>query len=122
MPRLLPFACLALPLAAAACNVNRAADQKQLAQYQHNAMLYWEGGKLDQAMQLVERGLEIDPDDYKLNALRGTIMLRRSSTIAGTDHKALDEATESLAEVYDSRAVDRHEPYLLFYYALALEK
>lgn len=123
MPRLprFPFVACSV-LVFAACVSKRSEEKKQLASHQHNAMLYWEGGKLDQAMQLVERGLEIDPGDYKLNALRGTILLRRSTGLGATDHKKLEEAADALAEVYDTRDVSRHEPFLLFFYALALER
>ena len=85
---------------------------------QRNAPIYFEGGKLEQAMIQAERGLEIDPDDYKLNAIRGAILLRASED----NPKLLDQATEQLAEVYDRRSPRRHEPYVLLYYGLAQQK
>jgi tetratricopeptide (TPR) repeat protein len=96
--------------------------QRQLANFQRTATLYYEGGRFDQAMLQIERGLDVEPDDYKLRSLRGTILLRTSESASGTDHRRLDEATAELAEVYDQRSDRRHEPYLLLYYALARQK
>tara|TARA_R110002096_G_scaffold79217_11_gene186149 strand:+ start:304 stop:1266 length:963 start_codon:yes stop_codon:yes gene_type:complete len=85
---------------------------------QRNAPLYFDGGKLGQALIQVERGLEIDPDDYKLNVIKGAVLLRASER----DPKKLDQATKILARVYDWRSPMRHEPSELFYYGLARQK
>lgn len=85
---------------------------------QRNAPLYFDGNKLGQALIQVERGLEIDPDDYKLNVIKGAVLLRASER----DPKMLDQATEILERVYDWRSPMRHEPYELLYYGLARQK
>jgi hypothetical protein len=93
-----------------------------LKSHQRNASFYYEGGNLAQAMGQIEKGLELDPDDYKLNSLKGAVLLKTSADSQGTDHKQLDEATQLLARIYEFRSPSRHEPYLLFNYALALQK
>lgn len=90
----------------------------QLATHQRNAQFYYEGNKLSQALDQANRGLELDPDDYKLNAIKGAVLLRGS----GNDYKLLDQATALLAEVYDWRSPRYHEPFLLLPYALAEQK
>jgi tetratricopeptide (TPR) repeat protein len=111
-----------LPLLLCACSSVSSEQRDQLALHQRNAKFYLEGNKLDQALQQIERGLEIEPDDYSLNAMRGAVLLRSSGSSLGTDHRLLDEATDQLAKVYDFRSIGRHEPYLLFDYARALQK
>lgn len=113
---LLPF------LLACACSSLSSEDQAKLAGYQRRAALYFDGNRYEQAMMQIERGLELDPDDYKLNAMKGGILLLRSGDAFGTDHKQLDAATTLLAEIYDERALSRHEPYLLLNYGRALQK
>lgn len=113
---------LSLLLLLPACSSLASDEQDRLASHQRNAALFFEGGRLDQAMGQVERGLELDPDDYKLNSMKGGIMLLRSGTARGTDHRLLDEATAVLAKQYDSRSLSRHEPHLLLNYARALQK
>lgn len=93
-------------------------ESKRLADAQHFATTYFEGGKLGQTLIQVERGLDIDPDDYKLNALKGSVLLR----ISLLNNKKLDEATEILERVYTWRSPMRHEPYELFYLGLARQK
>lgn len=107
---LLPLLC--------ACTTLSFEDSDRLAAHQRNAALYFEGGKLNQAMIQVERGLELDPDDYKLNAIKGAVLLRAS----GDNRRQLDEATQLLERVYDWRSPMRHEPYVLLNYGLAEQK
>lgn len=97
-------------------------EQQLLSSHQRNAKYYLEGGRLDQALNQVDRGLAIAPDDYQLRAMRGTVLLRQSGSALSTDHRLLDEATRSLTEVYESRSPTRHEPFVLLPYALALQK
>lgn len=104
------------------CSSLSSDDQKQLASHQQNAAYYYEKDKLDQAMGQIEKGLALDPDDYKLNAMKGKILLKTSGSSLGQDHRRLDEATAILEKVYQTRDAERHEPYLLFDYALALQK
>lgn len=105
-----------------ACSSLSSEQRDQLTGHVRNAKYYYEGGRLDQAMGQIDRGLELDPDNYILQTLRGTVLLRQSSSALGTDHRLLDAATEALRAVYETRAADRHEPSLLLTYALALQK
>jgi len=106
----------------AACTSLSTDEESMLKSHQRNASHYYEGGLLNQAMGQIERGLELDPDDYKLNSLKGAVLLKTSADSQGTDHKQLDQACELLARIYEFRSPDRHEPHLLFNYALALQK
>ena len=90
--------------------------------HQRNASYYYERGLLSQALGQIDKGLELDPDDYKLNSLKGAVLLKTSADSQGTDHKQLDQATELLARVYEFRSPSHHEPHLLLPYALALQK
>lgn len=119
MPRI---ASLSLLLLAAACSSTQSDEERQLASYQRNAGLYFEGGKFDQSLGLVEKGLEIEPDDYKLLSLRACIHLRQSGPASGTEHKLLDQSLAEFEEVYDQRNLEVHDRHLLFYYSLALQK
>jgi tetratricopeptide (TPR) repeat protein len=97
-------------------------QQQLLGGHQRNAKYYLEAGRLDQALDQVDRGLAIEPDDYQLRALRGTVLLRQSGSAMSTDHRLLDQATAALTDVYESRSPKRHEPFVLLPYALALQK
>jgi tetratricopeptide (TPR) repeat protein len=77
---------------------------------------------MDQALEQIDRGLSLAPDDYQLRAMRGTVLLRQSGSSMSTDHRLLDEATATLENVYLTRAPSRHEPFVLLPYALALQK
>ncbi len=105
-----------------ACSTMSTEERSALVSHQRNAKHYFEGGHLNQAMGQIERGLELDPDDYLLNSLKGAVLLKTSADSQGTDHRRLDEATALLARMFDERAPNRHEPHLLFNYALALQK
>ena len=109
-------------LLATACSSTQSEEERQLASFQRNAGLYFEGGKFDQSLGLIERGLEIEPDDYKLLSLRACIHLRQSGPASGSDHKLLDQSLAEFEEVYDQRDLEYHDRYLLFYYSLALQK
>jgi tetratricopeptide (TPR) repeat protein len=104
------------------CTTLSSEDRGRLASYQRNAALYYEGNRLPQALGQIDQGLELEPDDYKLNTLLGAVLLRQSGQSFGTDHQKLDRATEVLAKVYDGRAPSRHEPILLLNYGLCLQK
>ncbi|MBL8728718.1 MAG: tetratricopeptide repeat protein [Planctomycetes bacterium] len=97
-------------------------QQQLLAGHQRNAKYYLEGGRIDQALDQIDRGLAIEPDDYQLRAMRGRVLLQQSASSMSTDHQLLDEATAILADVYRSRSATRHEPFVLLPYALALQK
>lgn len=104
------------------CSSLSFAQQEQLAGHQRNAKYYLEGGRLDQALDQIDRGLALAPGDYQLRAMRGTVLLRQSGSSMSTDHRLLDAATTQLAEVFEERSPSRHEPFVLLPYALALQK
>ncbi|MFN9707468.1 MAG: hypothetical protein ACK595_21960, partial [Planctomycetota bacterium] len=115
------YAILSL-LLACACSSLSSEEAAELAGYQRRAAIYFDGGRYDQSLTQIERCLEIAPDDYKLNAMKGGILLLRSGDAFGTDHRQLDAATELLQRMYDERSLSRHEPYLLLNYGRALQK
>ena len=51
-------------------------------------------------VEQVRRALEIEPDDYKLNVIKGAVLLR----VSERDPEKLDQATEILARIYDWRS------------------
>ena len=87
----------ALLLLLCSCSSLSTAEAEQLALYQRNAKLYWEGDHLSQALGQIQLGLNLAPDDYLLNTLRGAILLRESGPSQGLEHQQLDEATAILA-------------------------
>ena len=119
------IACLLIAAACpflAGCSSLSSADQDQLANYQQRAKLFWEGGKYGQALIMIEKGLELEPDDYNLRNLQASIYLKQSPSSQGTDHRLLDRATAIFEDVYDTRSDAYHNPALLFNFALALQK
>lgn len=112
----------ALSILLCACSSLSSQERDQLASFQRRAKLYYEGNKLEQAMDQVERGLALDAEDYNLLVLQGAILLRASGNARSGDYRLLDEATTKLAAVFDMRRQTRHEPALLFHYALALQQ
>lgn len=112
----------ALLLLLCSCNSLSHEEQQQLGSHQRNAKYYVEGGRLEQALDQIDRGLALDPDDYQLLAMRGTVLLRQSGSAMSTDHRLLDQAAAILTDVYATRSPQRHEPFVLLPYALALQK
>jgi tetratricopeptide (TPR) repeat protein len=121
LPSLLHLLLLA-GLLCSSCGTLGAEEQDALAIYQRRALMFFDGAKYGQALIQIERGLELDPDDYKLNSLKGAIMLLASGDANGTDHAKLDQAAALLAKHFEDRSLDRHQPHLLLYYSLALQK
>ena len=113
---------LALSVLLCACSSLSSDQERSLATYQQNAALYFERGLWNQAMIQIERGLELEPDDYKLSSMKGGILLLASGGAQGTDHRQLDEATALLARLYEERSLSRHEPHLLLNFARAQQK
>ncbi|MCR9244120.1 MAG: hypothetical protein NXI31_03755 [bacterium] len=120
-----PFwSCLTLALLGllSSCMSLSSDEQAQLADFQRRAKLYWEGNRLNQALGQIDRGLEIEPEDYTLRTMQATILLRQSPSSQGTDHAQLDRAAKVFEEVYETRDPQRHDRGLLFNFALALQK
>ncbi len=107
-----------------ACSPLSQEEKNQLAECQQNAATYWGGGMLDQCLGMAEKGLEIDPEDYKLSTLKGMVWLRQASDDRYTDEqegRLLQKAEEQLATVYEWRSPSRHEGFLLLGYGMALQ-
>jgi tetratricopeptide (TPR) repeat protein len=101
-----------LPFVLAGCGVFGLSqtEQEQLAFFQQNAGLYYEGGRYSQALDAVRRGLEISPDDYKLKMIEGWCYLRQGDD----DPRLLPRAEEIFDQVCEQRSEDeQHEAALL---------
>ncbi|MEC7584491.1 MAG: hypothetical protein VYE77_09245, partial [Planctomycetota bacterium] len=107
---------LLLPLAGCALS---AEQEKDLEAFQSRAALYWEGGRLDQALGQIELGLAIEPDDYKLLALQAAIHLRERAPSSSTDQRMLDLSLEEFQRLWEMRSPNSHDRRVLFFYALA---
>lgn len=117
-----PAAALSLLLCAfSACSSLSSQERNQLSAFERQAKIYYDGNKLEQALDQCERGLALEADHYMLNTLKGAILLRASQETRTGDYRLLDDATAQLAKVFDWRRQTRHEPALLFHYALALQ-
>lgn len=108
----------ALLLFLCGCTTLSLDETERLEMCRRNAPTFFDGGNYGQSLIQAERGLEIDPDDYKLNVIKGAVLLLASEQ----NPKMLDQAVEVLARVYDWRSDSRHEPYELYYYGLARQK
>lgn len=107
-----------------ACSPLSQEEKNQLTLCQQNAATYWGGGMLDQCLGMAEKGLEIDPEDYKLSTLKGMVWLRQASDDRYTDEqqqRLLQKAEEQLETVYDWRSPTRHEGFLLLGYGMVLQ-
>lgn len=104
------------------CSSLSSDDSAQLARLQENAKAHYEGGNFGKALTLIERGTELDPDNYQLTALHGAILLRTSGSTLGTDHRQLDKATQVFERLFETRTPERHDRMLLLPYALVLQR
>jgi tetratricopeptide (TPR) repeat protein len=111
-----PFLCLL-----SACGSLSGDAAQDLHRYQHNAQLYWDGGKLDQAVDQIERGLAIAPDDYKLQSLKAMVLLRQSQAGGTAGERRLQESEATFQRVYATRSPARHERHVLLGYGMALQ-
>lgn len=111
---LLPIACTSLSQE----------EKNQLVLCQQNAATYWGGGMLDQCLGMAEKGLAIDPEDYKLSTLKGMVWLRQATDDRFTEEqklRLLQKAEEQLSTVYGWRSPTRHEGFLLLGYGMVLQ-
>ncbi|MEM7204617.1 MAG: hypothetical protein AAF628_30445 [Planctomycetota bacterium] len=106
---------LLLPLAACGVFGLSQEDRQSLVRYQSNAQIYWEGGRLDQAMDQVRRGLELAPDDYKLRTIRAWCRLRQ----ANEQPQLVDDVVAEFDALLDLRGDDEHGPQARLGYAKA---
>jgi tetratricopeptide (TPR) repeat protein len=91
-------------------------ESEQLITYQQNAATYWESGDIPQAMDQARRGLQIDPDDYKLLTIWGYSLLRMS----GDDQARIQQARLHFERLIDMRSMSQHSSQALLGYGLCL--
>lgn len=121
MTRLLPLLALC-SLGLASCGVFGLGSEKkqQLTLHQSNAQLYVDGRQYSQALDQVRRGLEIDPDDYKLNMIRSFCLLSLAQETNDADR--LRQASEAFDKLLTLRASDKLEPKAHLGYALVQQR
>jgi len=93
-------------------------DATKLAAFQSNASIYWERGNVNQALDQVRRGLEIQPDDYKLLTIQAWCWLR----LARTDPAMLDRAATQFDRLLYMRADSDQNSQVRLGYAQAQSK
>lgn len=118
MPRLPLLFLLGSGLASCGLLGSSSEDREAVARYQRNASLYYEGGNFDQALDQARRGLEIDPDDYKLQYIKGWCYLRQ----VPQDPSMLPQAVAQFETVMAYRAPEDHGPQVLLGYAMCQQK
>lgn len=93
-------------------------DRDRLALFQANASLYYEGKRYDQALVEVEKGLEIDPYDYRLLSTAGWCWLFKAE---GSEELLL-RSEQYFDDLYASRSPEDHGPPVLLGYALCKQR
>jgi len=104
MFRLLLLLSVSMPLAG--CFGLSTEDATNLARYQRNAATYYGGGEFARALDQVRRGLEIDPEDYKLHEISAWCALRQSQY----DPRTLPEATQAVDDLMKLRPMSEQDP------------
>lgn len=99
MPRLLLLLLLTSSLVACGIFGLSAEEEANLTRYQRNAKTYYEGGEFERALDQIRRGLEIQPDDYRLLTISAWCMLRQSQT----DPRRLQAATDAFDHLKELR-------------------
>lgn len=99
----------------ASCGVFGGPDKEHeaLIRYQQNAQIYWDNGNLDQSLDQVRRGLEIDPENYKLLTIQAWATLRRSAT----EPDVLPTAEKQFDHLLSLRDESDHSPQVRLGYA-----
>jgi tetratricopeptide (TPR) repeat protein len=97
-----------------ACGSLSKEDRQNLTAYQQNAALYYGGGNLNQALDQCRRGLELDPENYKLLTIRAWCRMRQ----AKTNPALVDEVIALFDDLMARRSGSQHEPQALLGYAL----
>ena len=116
MRRLLPL------LALCSCGAFGPGSERkqQLTLHQSNAQLYVDGRQFNQALDQVRRGLEIEPDDYKLNMIRSFCLLSLAQET--NDPERLRQASEAFDKLLTLRASEKLEPKAHLGYALLQQR
>lgn len=108
------FLPLLTALALGACHSLSEEDQDKLAGYRERARLYYENttrdnpGGFQRAMDQIERGLALEPEDYGLNLLRAMVALRQYQFARRPEYLA--QAETAFAQVSELRSGDDHSP------------
>jgi tetratricopeptide (TPR) repeat protein len=89
-------------------------ERDRIAAHTRNALTYYEGGRFNQCLDQVRRGLEIDPENYRLKTVRAWCYLR---TTTG-DRQGAEQTEKLFEEVYAMRSPEQHAPPVLIGYAL----
>ena len=95
-------------------------QRQQLYFHQSNAKLYYESRHFDQALDQIQRGLAIEPDDYQLHLVKSMTLLRVAQE--RNDPAKLREAERSFDHLMTLRKVDKLEPQALLGYALMQQR
>jgi tetratricopeptide (TPR) repeat protein len=104
---------------APACGVFRDSERdKRLATYQQNAASYYEGKRYDQAEDQVQRGLELEPANYKLNLILAMLYLQKGQA----DHGHLEPAKEQFEKTFALRSSSRLDTRSYLGYGLVNQK
>lgn len=90
-------------------------EEANLARYQRNAATYYGGGEFGRALDQARRGLEIDPEDYKLHLIKAWCALRQSQF----DERRLEEATKAFDYVLSLRSSGDQDPQARLGYGAA---
>jgi len=117
-----------LVLGCSACGVFGLTQEQRsdLAQHQERASVYWSANRLPQALDQVERGLAIDPSDYRLNYVKGYCLMRQASdpryaSTPGRRRALLEDARAAFDATLELRAFEDHDPRVLLGDALLHE-
>ena len=112
----------ALPLLLASCGVfgPTSQQQEQIYFHQQNAQYYMDGKRHSDALDQCRRGLELDPDDYKLNLIKAYCMLTLAKDTP--DPVKVKQVADQFDYVLTLRSSNELEPKAWLGYALVQQK
>ncbi len=90
-------------------------ERERLAEYQQRASLYWESNSFDQSIDMANRGLEIESDNYRLLSTKAWCLY----TLRDRAPDNLQRAEELFRQAWEQRAPIDHAPFLLLGYGKA---
>ncbi|MHC5065019.1 MAG: tetratricopeptide repeat protein, partial [Planctomycetota bacterium] len=110
----------ALTLILSSCGTFGQSDEerRRLTLYQQNAANFYEGQKFNQALAEVDKGLEIDPDDYRLHSIAAWCYLRSARGNA----QLLAQSEQEFDKLYAMRPSSKHGAPVLLGYALCKQR
>ncbi len=112
------FAALALLFSSCGTFGQSDEEKRRLTLYQQNAANFYEGEKYNQALAEVEKGLEIEAEDYRLHSIAAWCYLRSARGNA----QVLAEAEREFDKLYAMRSSSNHGAPVLLGYALCKER